>query len=117
MGFLKKTEKTEPVTHQAFVALSAQLESFKAITALAIAAVKAASQGGPGLPSANPRTRFEKLAAAADLEPAESAELKSFLKRLDALERVESRRAMEEEQWKSRPRRGEDIRPLNWSGK
>ncbi len=56
---------------------------------IAIAAVDAASKAGPGLPDANPRRRFEKLAAAADLEP---ASLRGFLKLLDKAGKAESER-------------------------
>lgn len=116
MGLLKKTEKTEHVTRQEFEALSAQLESFKTITALAVAAVGFAMKAAPGYPDANPRTRLEKLAAVAGLEAQESAELRSLLKVLDRASRTESQREFAEAQERTRPRRGEDYRPMSWRG-
>ena len=103
--------RTERVTRQEFETLSAQLESFQAITAIAIAAVEVAAKAGPGTPAAAPRTRLEKLAAAADLDSAESAALKSFLKRLDSLARIESRREFRENEARTRSLCADDFMP------
>lgn len=117
MNLLKKTtEKIEPVSREEFEALSAELESFKEIATLAIAAVEIASKAGPGMPDASPRKRFEALADASDLDPAERAELGAFLKRLDSASRVESQREFREAQERTKPRRPESFRPPSWRG-
>ncbi len=116
MGLLKRAENTEPVSRQEFDALAAQIEAVKALVGYAFAAVEFASKAGPGMPDASPRGRLEKLAAFMGLEPAESAELKSFLKRLDAAGRIESKREFAEAQASTRPRTGADFRVPSWRG-
>jgi hypothetical protein len=105
MGLLKKTENSEHVTREEFEALSAQLESFKAIAALAFAAVDLALNGSPGMPDSSPRRRLQLLAAAADLEPQESAQLQDLLQALDRAGKVESKRQFAESAERARPRR------------
>lgn len=119
MGLLKpKAEKAvaQPVTREEFDALRAQTEAAQAVTALAVAAMTFAAKAAPGTPDANPRARLEKLAAAADLEPAERAALGAFLKRLDGLARAESRREFQESSARTAPRTFEDCRPRSWRG-
>lgn len=115
MGLFKTTTESV-VTRQEFEALAAQLESFKAVAAIAFAAINVAANAGAGMPDAVPRKRLELLAAAADLEPGENAEFKSFTKRLDVLRRVESAREFREAQARALPRRGEDFKPPSWRG-
>ena len=110
MGLLKKTEKAEPVAREEFEKLAAQLETFKATTALMFAAITIAAKASPGTPDANPRRRLVKLANAADLEPTEVAETNALLKRLDHAGDIESRREFAENQESTRPKRAEDFR-------
>lgn len=109
MGLLKKTEKTEHVSRKEFEAHAAQLESFKTITALAVAAIGFAMKAGPGMPDADPRTRLEKLSAAAGLEPQESAEMRNLFKALDRASRIESQREFAAAAWGTRTRRFGDY--------
>jgi hypothetical protein len=114
MGLLKS--KDEYVTRAEFEALAAQLESFKTIAAIAVAAIELAMKSPPGYPDANPRTRLEKLAAVAGLEPQECAELTSFFALMKRMDRAESRREFAKAQERTRPKRGEDYRPPSWRG-
>lgn len=113
MGLLPKAKAAPaaPVTREEIEELRAQLESLRAVAALVFAAVDVAAKAGPGTPDASPRGRLEKLAAAAGLEPGESAELRSFLKRLDSAGRVESARGFRDNQERARPLCSDDFMP------
>jgi hypothetical protein len=117
MGLLKpKTEKTDHVSRQELDALAAQLDSFRTISTIAVAAIGLAIKGSPGLPDSNPRTRLEKLVAAVDLDSAERATLKEFFKLLDKMDTAESARQFAEAAERARPKRGEEYRVPSWRG-
>ena len=114
MGLLPKAKAAPaaPVTREEIeqVARATQIPQGGA-AALAFAAVDVAKKAGPGTPDASPRGRLEKLAAAAGLEPGESAELKAFLKRLNSAGRVESGRQFGGNQERARPHGSDDFMP------
>jgi hypothetical protein len=87
-----KVETAEPVTRAEMDALSQRLEASLTVSALAFAAIAAASQAPPGFPAANPELRLRKLAAAVDLNDGERAALASFAKLLDRMGKTEGLR-------------------------
>jgi hypothetical protein len=116
MRLLKKAEKIEPVSRQEFEALAAQLESFKAIATLAVAAIGFAMNSAPSTPDANPRRRLEKIAGVSNLDASEQKALAVFLKALDAARKNEFAREFAEAQESTKPRRPESFLPMSWRG-